>query len=131
MRGISALSASRSISSARRPRFCSVAESMRDKGRSLKKVGSQYSGRPTGAEGSSGGFDARVGGEGALARSAKIDDRPRVIAPEFDSGPGKLFGRCQPWHACGARIALGQFRQPPARSEEHTSELQSLMRTSY
>src|SRR3546814_19512420 len=93
MRGISALSASRSISSARRPRFCSVAESMRDRGRSLKKVGSQYSGRPTGAEGSSGGFDARVGGEGALARSAKIDDRQRVIAPEFDSGPGKLFGR--------------------------------------
>src|SRR3546814_7490091 len=99
MRGISALSASRSISSARRPRFCSVAESMRDKGRSLKKVGSQYSGRPTGAEGSSGGFDARVGGEGALARSAQIDDRPRVISPAFD------------------------------RSEEKTSEPQSLMRT--
>src|SRR3546814_20321516 len=36
----------------------------------------------------------------------------------------------QPWTSCRGRTA-GNDRQAPARSEEHTSELQSLMRNSY
>src|SRR3546814_9281202 len=44
--------------------------------------------------------------------------------------PGAAPAHGQP-DGAGGRLALFQRVRPPGRSEEHTSELQSLMRTSY
>src|SRR3546814_6705684 len=55
--------------------------------------------------------------------------RPRCAAPRTPSAPPA------PWRRCASRRASATAPKPagqaPARSEEHTSELQSLMRISY
>src|SRR3546814_5455216 len=68
-----------------------------------------------------------------LFRSATLAQR----RADADRGPGAGRGRCDPPHdragAAFRRTALASSRpaSPLARSEEHTSELQSLMRISY
>src|SRR3546814_1912898 len=60
---------------------------------------------------------------------ALIEDAPRVAYREDLLPLIKQFEDLRPWII----EAVGQYRssQPEERSEEHTSELQSLMRTSY
>src|SRR3546814_7079658 len=68
-----------------------------------------------------------------LAQAARLAKREASAAPEgafLDDHrrPGRLrpaFG------ACGAQFGVGRVLLCPVRSEEHTSELQSLMRISY
>src|SRR3546814_6044300 len=58
---------------------------------------------------------------GIVALRAKLfADRVRP-----GSGPGACFHRCRSWDCCGSSP------RERVRSEEHTSELQSLMRISY
>src|SRR3546814_1675497 len=52
----------------------------------------------------------------------------------FRSSPARRRGRASPWPpdtAAQAGSSRPREAAPPARSEEHTSELQSLMRNSY
>src|SRR3546814_6810912 len=70
-----------------------------------------------------GGFDA--GGVG-LKRDLKIGRCAPVPGCGLDQRPGDR-GRHQRWRAA----AEEDRGKPAARSEEHTSELQSLMRISY
>src|SRR3546814_1328145 len=59
-------------------------------------------------------------------RSGKRFERPRLADPQpFAVGPGPLARRG------GRRPVRTRVVDPPGRSEEHTSELQSLMRISY
>src|SRR3546814_4420465 len=73
-----------------------------------------------------------------LFRSRKVDLRPRPAPSTAADAPLPPHGRPQPplrsaapsaLRACSARWPAG--RAEGARSEEHTSELQSLMRISY
>src|SRR3546814_7050361 len=71
-----------------------------------------------------GGQQVRGGRLAAGAGDADDGDAPRGAAPE---------GRCEGAHgpAHGGDLQLGHRHVDRPRSEEHTSELQSLMRISY
>src|SRR3546814_1509466 len=65
---------------------------------------------------------------GACGRAAQ-DKRAQPILLQFPfGGPGPFDGH---WSIGRRQDGAGQFPDGAARSEEHTSELQSLMRTSY
>src|SRR3546814_7406088 len=69
-------------------------------------------------------------------QSAPRETAPRVIPPTPEVGPGPGQGeRPQRSHPTGPTVGKivveGTQRIDPTRSEEHTSELQSLMRISY
>src|SRR3546814_8549491 len=69
---------------------------------------------------------------GAAARTGRIDEDARRPAPPVGEHVGFLPGIEQPRLDARRTGALGAWRQLlEARSEEHTSELQSLMRISY
>src|SRR3546814_5442064 len=66
---------------------------------------------------------------GGVSQDERRDDRARQAAE-----PGERATACRAW--LGERPARDRRthrhrQRPPARSEEHTSELQSLMRISY
>src|SRR3546814_10644972 len=57
----------------------------------------------------------------------------RVSGQQQEGGTGRGGGRCSRWKAEreSGRHDAGRVSNPSGRSEEHTSELQSLMRNSY
>src|SRR3546814_3680683 len=55
-------------------------------------------------------------------------DTPRLSAPSSSANGRRLSTRS---HTAMTAIMIGMPSNRPGRSEEHTSELQSLMRTSY
>src|SRR3546814_9037709 len=74
------------------------------------------------------------GGQAVLVESAALDDRREV--PALALQQGDVIQRVVVDHdqiGPGARLDDAELAGPPhpLRSEEHTSELQSLMRTSY
>src|SRR3546814_7302153 len=71
-----------------------------------------------------------------LFRSGRVErapDRPADGAPAARPGAGRIARGAAHGIArnAGRTCGWGPFRRPGARSEEHTSELQSLMRISY
>src|SRR3546814_10850508 len=68
-----------------------------------------------------------------LARSAAHGERAGAFHPGVPVGSGDAGSGNRAHVQLGFRRGLRQRAQfrPPGRSEEHTSELQSLMRTSY
>src|SRR3546814_1626856 len=66
---------------------------------------------------------ARGGGEEGMMR------RQRCVTPDLFRGP--TYHERKRWWIVGCRNKPGMTVEAPRRSEEHTSELQSLMRISY
>src|SRR3546814_9942674 len=93
-----------------------------DDGRRTRCDADGYSGRPC----------TRSGG-GTRARGA-LGERPPSLRGSQASGAGKIHPRSAPARngaMAAARSVPGGQRARRARSEEHTSELHSLMRISY
>src|SRR3546814_6388849 len=81
-----------------------------------------------------------LGGDALEVRAARsglaaVQALPGVADRAYPAGLGQRGGFGARWHGAGqARLQLhhvGQVAAPQLRSEEHTSELQSLMRISY
>src|SRR3546814_7556912 len=80
----------------------------------------------------------RFGGDTQATGSLEPDDEPTLYRPDpgdaRDPARDAQFPRHRPARAGGTghpRRHVGASEGDPARSEEHTSELQSLMRISY
>src|SRR3546814_10752662 len=56
-----------------------------------------------------------------------------LLRHKFGASFGQIFGRTldEPLHMAAGGVGITQANRTQNRSEEHTSELQSLMRTSY
>src|SRR3546814_1719860 len=70
-------------------------------------------------------------GEGCLPRSARTVSTPSQPPPAFAGGGAKTRARGLSRSYKALRVSAVRRVRPCARSEEHTSELQSLMRISY
>src|SRR3546814_3884427 len=100
-----------------------------DRGRGIPATGAQHRGRARQAS-ASGSADLRlvVVGRGYAPDGFSARACVPKASGRGDSWPEERVGGVAP--ACGGASTMSRFRWPP-RSEEHTSELQSLMRSSY
>src|SRR3546814_8866882 len=71
------------------------------------------------------------GADAALVRQRPCRDGKIVMAKVTLQGVKKNYGPVRAIHGIDMEIADGEFIVIVGRSEEHTSELQSLMRISY
>src|SRR3546814_7756657 len=81
---------------------------------------------------------ASVGGERQFVQVACLQMPPKAAHQIVDTAPDERLAPCQPqatdapsYEGGGDAVDLLQAQHLGARSEEHTSELQSLMRISY
>src|SRR3546814_5490777 len=70
-------------------------------------------------------------GEAARVGKMLANAAARVIHEQPVQDIGSLADRCRDHLGCERRILIGHMAVSLERSEEHTSELQSLMRISY
>src|SRR3546814_10331340 len=77
-----------------------------------------------------------AGGEHMIGEAARVgkmlaNAAARVIHEQPVQDIGSLADRCRDHLGCERRILIGHMAESLERSEEHTSELQSIMRISY
>src|SRR3546814_10452496 len=69
--------------------------------------------------------------QNSFTRAKKPEDSGEVSRPSPAASNSRSSSRCFLVRLTGVSMATSTYMSPSARSEEHTSELQSLMRISY